>query len=119
VALEVAGKVVGIPTASVMNDTKRLGLRNAMATRLANPNPHNSQAQLYADMGFIDGLLSPPGDLRTFIRRQILLPHEVLDDYAQHALKWKAKSPLDYSMRILARYGLTTMRSLRGSEGVR
>ncbi len=67
-------------------------------------------------MGFIDGLLTPARDLGVFAQRQLLLPSEVLDEYAQNVPGFRAKTPLDYSLRVLARYGLSLLRLLRAPE---
>ncbi len=45
VAIRVAEKIVGLPAAEITRDTLQLGLRERMAVRLANPNPHSSQSQ--------------------------------------------------------------------------
>jgi Uncharacterised nucleotidyltransferase len=118
-AISVAEKVVGIPAVQAIQSVPDLGLRGRMAARLANPNPHASRAQLYADAGFIDGLLTPSGGLRAFFRRQVLLPREVYDEYAGSAPEWRAKSTLDYGARVLARYGLTAVRTMRTPEALR
>ncbi len=68
VAVKVAEKIVGLPAAQIIGNMPRLHLRDRMAVRLANPNPHSSRSQLYADIGFIDGLLTPPGGFGAFIR---------------------------------------------------
>lgn len=116
VAAKVAENIVGLPAAQIFGRKPRLGVRDRMATRLANPNRHASRAQLFAEMGFIDGLLTPPGEFGTFIRRKVLLPREVFDEYARRAPRWGAKSPLDYSLRMLARYGLATIHAVRSHE---
>lgn len=116
VAAKVAEKVVGLPATQIISDMHKLGIRDRMAVRLANPNPQTSRSQLFADMGFIDGLLMPPGDFGAFIRRQVLLPREVLDEYARRAPEWRAKSPVDYGLRVLARYGIAMLRTLRTPE---
>jgi hypothetical protein len=116
VAVRVAENVVGLPAAQIMEDTSRFGVRDRMAVRLANPNPQASRAQLFAEMGFIDGLLTPRGGFGAFFRRKVLLPREVFDEYAGRASKWGARSPLDYSLRMLARFGLTVIRAGRSSE---
>lgn len=115
-AATVAGNMVGLPTTQIIGRSSSLGLRERMAARLANPNPHTSRAQLYADMGFIDGLLMPTGDLGAFTKRHLLLPQEVLDEYAQLAPGWGAKSRLDYGLRVLARYGIAMLNTLSAPE---
>jgi hypothetical protein len=77
--VKVTEQMVGLPAAQIIGDMPKLDLRDRMAIRLANPNPHASQSQLYADMGLIDGLLMPPGNCGAFVLRQVLLAREVLD----------------------------------------
>lgn len=116
VAARVVADVVGLPLEQVLGATTRTRLRDKFAARLANPNPRCSVSQQYADMGFIDGLLTPARDLGVFAQRQLLLPSEVLDEYAQNVPGFRAKTPLDYSLRVLARYGLSLLRLLRAPE---
>ena len=110
VAVKVAEKMVGLPARQIIEDMPKPGLRERMAVRLANPNPHSSQSQLYADMGLIDGLLMPPGGFGAFVRRQVLLPREVLDELDRHAPKRRARSSLGRGAGMLGRYGLTMTR---------
>jgi Uncharacterised nucleotidyltransferase len=116
VAAKAAEKMVGLPAAQIVGTTSKLGLRERMAVRLANPNPHSSQSQLYADMGLIDGLLAPPGGFGAFARRQLLPPREVLDQQARHGAKRRARSPLGRCAGVLVRYGLTMTRLVRVRE---
>jgi hypothetical protein len=116
VAATVAERLVGVPTRHVINNAPHLGLRGHMAVRLANPNPHTSQSQLYADMGLIDGLLMPPGDFGAFIRRQLLLPREVLAQLDIRAPKRRARSSVGRGAGVLGRYGLTMTRLVRAPE---
>jgi hypothetical protein len=111
VAARVAERVVGLPATSLISEPKP-GLRSRMAVQLANPNPHSSQSQLYADMGLIDGLLAPPGDFGAFVRRQVLPPREVLDQQAQHQARRRRRSSVGRGTGIMARYGLTIARLL-------
>ncbi len=111
-----AEKIVGLPSAQLISEERRSGLRGRMAVRLANPHPRSSRAQLYADIGLIDGLLMPPGDFRAFVRRNLLPPPEVLSQQAVHAARSHARSPLGRSAGVLARYGLTMTRLLRSTE---
>jgi len=121
VAVKVAEKMVGLPATQIIGDMPKLGLRDRIAVRLANPNPnpHTSQSQLYADRGLIDGLLIPPGGFGAFMRRQVLPPREVLDEHARHAARRRARSPLGRGAGILARYGLTMTRLVRPPETLR
>jgi hypothetical protein len=108
-----AERTVGLPAARIIGNGQKLGLRGRMAVRLANPNPHTSQSQLYADIGLIDGLLMPAGGFGAFVRRQVLLPPEVLEQQARHAAREQARSPLGRAVGVLGRYGLTTTRLLQ------
>jgi hypothetical protein len=116
VAARVAEKIVGLPAAQVVQDIPKLGIRERMAVRLANPHPRSSRAQLYADMGLIDGLLMPPDGFREFVRRNVLPPSEVLDQQARHAARRRARSPLGRGAGVVARYGLTLARLMRAPE---
>lgn len=116
VAVKVAEMMVGLPAAQILRDTGRLGLRERMAIRLANPNPHASQAQLYADRGLIDGLLTPRGGFGAFVRRQLVPPQEVLELQARHAARPRRRSSLGRFTGVLVRYGLTTTRLVRAPE---
>jgi Uncharacterised nucleotidyltransferase len=115
-AVGVAEKVVGLPAQRLVGDAHKLGLRERMAVRLANPNPHSSPSQLYADMGLIDGLLAPPGGFGAFVRRQLLPAPEVLDQQAQHGARHRARSRLARFIGVLARYALTLTRLFRAPE---
>jgi hypothetical protein len=109
-AVEVAEKLVGLPAAQVIGGVHKLGLRERVAVRLANPNPHSSQSQLYADIGLIDGLLAPPGGFGTFVRRELLPPLEVREEQARHGAKRQARSLPGRCAGMLARYGLRMIR---------
>lgn len=119
VAATVAEKVVGIPSERIIPNRQKLGVRDRMVVRLANPNPHASQSQLYADRGLIDGLLTPRGHLRAFIRRQVLPPREVLDQQARHGARRRRRSALSRCAGVLVRYGLTMTRLVRSPETLR
>ena len=105
-AIEAAEQIVGLPARKVIGDRNRLGIRGRMAVRLANPNPHSSVSQLYADIGLIDGLLTPPGDFGAFVRRQVLPPREVIDQQARHASRRRVRCRLSRGVGVLVRYGL-------------
>jgi Uncharacterised nucleotidyltransferase len=115
-ALLVAGRTVGLPAPRIMRSPSPLGVRQRVAARLANPNPHSSESQVYADMGLIDGLLAPPGGLGAFVRRQLLPPLDVLDEQARHGSKRRPRSPAARCIGMLARYGLTMSRVFSGGE---
>jgi Uncharacterised nucleotidyltransferase len=116
VAVEVAERIMGLPAAQLIGDLPRLGLRESVAVRLANPNPRSSRSQLYADMGLIDGLLMPRGDFGAFVRRQVLPPPEVLDQQARQAARRQARSSFGRAAGVLARYGLAMTHLARAPE---
>ncbi|HEY4779180.1 MAG TPA: nucleotidyltransferase family protein [Solirubrobacterales bacterium] len=116
-SLKVSECVVGLPASRILGAAPKLTVRDRLAIRLADPNPTARRSQLHADMGFIDGLLTPTRDLGKFARRQIFLPRGVFHQYARHA-DFRARSPLDYALRVLARFGIAGLRALRRPEYV-
>jgi hypothetical protein len=86
--------------------------------RLADPHRYANEQQIYADMGLIDGLLTPPGGFRAFIKRQVIPPREVLRERAHKAQQERTGSTLGHSVRVLGRYGLAMTRLLRPAAGV-
>ncbi len=112
VAATVADKVVGLPADRILGAPPRLRARERLAARLANPSPRGTNAQLFADMGLVDGLLAPAGDFAAFLKRQVILPREVLDGRADATVEGHVSSPLGHSARVLARYGLAMTRVL-------
>lgn len=111
-ALRVAEKTVGLPVARIERPGTRLGRRARIAVRLAEPYPHSSEAQLYADIGLIDGLLAPPGGFRAFVKRQVALSREADGADPRRAPAWSG-STLAQGARMLVRYGLAMSRLLR------
>jgi hypothetical protein len=118
VAVRAAENTVGLPVRQILEGIRRLGARERIAVRLTNPNPHSSRSQLYADIGLIDGLLMPPGDFGSFLRRHVVPPPEVLDQQARHGERRRARSSLGRGAGVLGRYGLTMTRLLRAPEKV-
>jgi len=116
VAVKVAEKIVGLPAAQIIGDTPKLGLRGRTAVRMANPNPHISQSQLYANKGLIDGLLTPSGDFGAFVRRELLPPREVREMQARHGARRRARSSLARFAGMLARYSMTMASLVRSPE---
>jgi hypothetical protein len=111
-ALAASERIVGLPAAEVLGAAPKLKARERLAARMADPNPTGRRSQLHADMGFIDGLLTPTRDLPKFVRRQIFIPGGVFREYAKHE-DFRAWSSFDYAIRVLARYGLAGLRALR------
>jgi hypothetical protein len=116
VAARAAGQTVGLPASRVLGGIHKLGLRERAAVRLANPNPHSSRPQIYADIGLIDGLLMPPGGFGAFVQRNVLPPREVLQLQARNAGRQRARSSLGRGVGVVGRYGLTMTRLLRSPE---
>jgi Uncharacterised nucleotidyltransferase len=115
-ALKVAKRTVRFPAERVTGDAPPLGARGRIAVRLANGHPYDSQAQLFAEIGLIDGLLAPPRGLWTFVRRQVAPPAEVIREHVEKAHRGRATSTLGYSLRVLGRYALAMIRLLRRKE---
>jgi hypothetical protein len=106
-ALSVAERTVGLPATKLTTGIPELGLRDRLAIRLADPNPRGSQAQLHAEMGLVDGLLMPRGDLRAFARRQILMPpHDAPDRRGSDEAARGIGSRIGYAARVLIRCGV-------------
>ncbi len=112
-ALRVAEKTVGFPADRLTGGEPKLGARGRIAVRLADPLPRSSPAQIYADMGLVDGLLAPPGDFRAFLRRQVTPSRAAIEGRAQTAQGWGANSTLGHSVRVLSRYVLAITHLLR------
>ena len=107
-ALAVTGRTIGLP-ATLTAGCGDLGRRGRMAVRLADPYPYPSLEQAYAEIGLIDGLLTPRNKLGEYARRQIAPPAAVLREHAERAEE-EAVSPLGYGFRNLLRYALALSR---------
>ncbi len=122
-ALGVAERVVGLPAAILLGPSARSPrLRERTAMRLANPHPDSSASQLYADMGLIDGLLAPAGGRSAFVKRQLLLPREVLQERISAAPNRRLRKMIGHRGRVLmrcaviGRYGVSLARLARPRE---
>lgn len=111
-AASVAQKTVGLEASRLAGQRIRLGGRGHIAARLANPHPHASEGQLYAEIGLIDGLLAPTGGFHAFIERQVSPPDDVMRVNARRADRGQVNSRLGYSARVLTRYALAMSRLL-------
>jgi hypothetical protein len=107
-ALAVAGRTIGLP-AALTAGCGDLGRRGRVAVRLADPYPYASMEQAHAEIGLIDGLLTPRNKLGEYARRQIAPPAAVLRGHAERAEE-EAISPLGYGLRTLLRYSLALSR---------
>jgi hypothetical protein len=115
-ALKAAERTVRLPLASATGDGVALGPRGRLAVRLADARTYNSEAQLFAEIGLIDGLLTPRGGLPAFVRRQVAPPVEVIREHAEKAHRGRVTTTLGYSLRTLGRYALALARLLRRRE---
>jgi hypothetical protein len=115
-ALCAAERTVGLPAERVLPEATQLNRRQRTAVRLANPNPVSSKAQLFAEIGLIDGLLAPPGGFAPFVRRNILPHREVLEVHAAAADRDQPRSVAGRAIGIVARYALAMTRLARSEE---
>jgi N-acetylglucosaminyldiphosphoundecaprenol N-acetyl-beta-D-mannosaminyltransferase len=112
----VAEDVVGLPSGRLFDGTAPAGLRTRIARRSSNPNPSGSHPQIYADRGFVDGLLCPPGGLGPFVRRQVFPPADVLEEHARAAGRAHVRSAVGRGGGIIGRYLVTMWRLLQPRE---
>jgi hypothetical protein len=115
-ALTAAERTVAFPAGKAIRGGVALGARGRLAVRLAEPHAIDSQEQLFAEIGLIDGLLAPPRGLWAFVRRQVAPPAEVIREHVEKAHRGRATSTLGYSLRVLGRYALAMTRLLRRLE---
>jgi hypothetical protein len=113
-ALLAADRIAGLPARELMT-ARRRSARVRLAVRLANPNPRQSVVQLHADMALVDGLLTPRGSQREFVRRQLLVSRDVLEYRARRAQREEVGSSFGHGGRVLVRNLLAGARLLRGS----
>lgn len=113
VAARVAQRTVGLPADRVLQRRRKLGPRGRLALRLADPRPYATPQQLYAEIGLIDGLLTPRGGLRAFLRRQVVPPGDVIREHVERAYDAQVTSTAGYAMRVLGRYAIAIGRLLR------
>jgi hypothetical protein len=102
-AVATAEQIVGVPAAAILGGG-RLDRRARMATRMADPLPSSSLSQVYADIALVDGLLTPPGGFLAYVRRQLLPPHEVLEQQARHGARSHSRTRLARLAGIAIRY---------------
>jgi hypothetical protein len=106
VAAQVAETTVGLPAAPLIGENAGAGLRGNLARRLADPDPRTTEAQVHAEMGLIDGLLTPAGGLGAFVKRELLMPQDVLEAQDRRAPKPRLRASLGHSGRVLVRLGV-------------
>jgi hypothetical protein len=110
VAARVAERIVGLPAAGLPRRGSPLSARERIAIRLADPYPRSSDAQLYADVALIDGLLMPKGSFKSFVRRQLIPPRDVLHKRARRSRGNRATSGVGHGARVLVRFALAMRR---------
>lgn len=90
----------------------RLGAGPRAAVRLtARPRPYRSREQLFAQIGLVDGLLTPRGGFRAFVRRQVAPPAEVIREHTEKDGRGdRPGSTAGYAVRTLARFCLALAR---------
>lgn len=110
-----AAASVGLPAPSGLEPSAR----GRLAVDLARRAPLiRSQEQLFAQIGLIDGLLSPRRGRRAFLRRQIAPPREVIEGRARkNGREGRPPSPAGFAVRTLFRYCLTLSTLLRPRQG--
>jgi hypothetical protein len=111
-ALAVAERHVGLPTAELGGRRLRPRGRERLSRRIACAENRGGAAQRYAEMGLIDGLLTPRRGLREYLSRQLRAPHPTAPPTGLGRLR----ADLAHSARVLTRYGLTVLGLLRGAH---
>ncbi len=117
-ATTAAQMTVGVPSAQLTSDGFKLGPRGRIAVRLADPCPHSSEAQFYADVGLIDGLLAPRQGLWAFVKRQ-MTPTRVLRERPRSTRLRQVVLTAAHSVRVLMRYGVALARLPRAPRTIR
>jgi hypothetical protein len=103
-ALARARSAVGLPG---LLSRRALRSRQRVAVQLAAREPvFRSREQLFAEIGLIDGLLTPPGGTGAFIRRQVFPPRKVIRERAEKDGEAPVASPLAYGLSALGRFAL-------------
>lgn len=80
VAATLADALAGIPRSMLGLAGHSMSWRSRRAIRLANWRLTGSDEQIFADIALADLLLTPPTDIPAFIRRQVVLPLDVVAD---------------------------------------
>jgi Uncharacterised nucleotidyltransferase len=111
-AVKVAERTVGLPAERLLQ-RERLGPRSRLAVRLADPRPYATTQQLYAEIGLIDGLLTPWSGLSAFFARQVAPSRDVIREHAERVQGAHVTSRAGYALRMLGRYAIALGRVLR------
>lgn len=117
VSASVAERVVGLPASALLDKPPGLTRRERLAIRLARPDPGKSEPQLYADTAIVDALLMPAGQLRAFLRRQLLPARTVLEERARRSgARHAPRTSIGHGVRVLPRYAITLAHLTRAPQ---
>jgi hypothetical protein len=111
-ALAVAESNIGLPTAKLGGLRLQPRARERLSRRIACAENRGGAAQRYAEMGLIDGLLTPRRGLGEYLSRQLRAPQPAA---GQNRLA-RLRADVVHSVRVLTRYGLTVLGLLRGAD---
>jgi Uncharacterised nucleotidyltransferase len=115
VSAVVAQRSLGIEATRLSSADARLGARGRLAARLALPRSVDNEAQIYADMGLIDGLLAPRSDLGGFVRRQLLPSGRLVRERRASGAAGPGGTSLGHCLRTVVRYGVSLAGVFRGA----
>jgi hypothetical protein len=110
-------EVVGIPARALLDMPDVLPRRSQLATRLANWQGVGASGQIQANVTLVDLLLSPPGRVRQFARRNLLPPSrrvEELYDLGARARWRRAVLRTVHGPKLLTRYAIALLALRRG-----
>lgn len=117
-AARFATEVADLPAGSGIDLSPTLSRAQMVAIRLANPWLVGSVEQIAAEVSLIDGLCSPRAGIGAFVRRQVVIPTnvilkrqpELLDASPLRVLAARA----GHALRVIGRYGLAGRRVSAG-----
>jgi hypothetical protein len=89
-------RVVGVAAAELVPAPRRTGVRTRLAANLASWNQVGDPDQLRANIALVDALLSPPAELRHFLRREVFITRPEIKEI--------------YGLPASARWRITAMR---------
>jgi hypothetical protein len=113
-AVSVAVARLGLPPSPYPRSGAELGTRGRIAVSLATrERSFPSRQQLFAEIGLIDGLLTPPRGLGAFLGRQVAPPFEVIQGQAEKGGSVPVGSRAGYALRMLVRYAMALGGRLR------
>ncbi len=120
-AVGVAGRTVALPAEAILADRGEFRA-GQVASRLADPLPTRSPAQVHADIGMVDLLLAPTRELPAVLMRNLLRSTEQVESFARDSGPWTARTPVGYALRLTMRYCSSLSRAIfsvlyRGARG--